>query len=651
MSASWHAWRATTSLGRASNRLGLGLIVGLALAMVAIPIAGARRTGSAYERFVKASDVAAVVVDGGDDSGAFLTAVAAIPGVVESARWGGMQPTVIGPPGNIRLPPPGAQLMLADARFGTAVSRHVVIDGAVANPDRLEVVVTEEWANRFGTRVGDEIALTLPSEEVLHEQLPFEDLSRRIASDPTASRSTTARVSGVVLVATEVAPDDQDRTAALIASPAIARQLGFPTEIAQGLMHVILSPDTDVARFKEEVEALSRQLETSDDSIELTVVEELSAGRARVERALGPHVTVLWVLAALAALLAVVVVVPAVLRQIAAHRHEDEVLTALGFTRRDRSVLTSLRLVPSALIAVLVAVVVTTLSSLWFPIGPVVPFEPDPGIRPDVVVLAAVALVALIAVLTVAAVRPYVGRGRRRPQAREGLADLLARRGAPPSVVVGARIALPGDGLRTTMRTSVMTLAAGLLVAGAVVWLAAGVDRLASEPQRQGWAWDLTLLNDQGYRAVGAPEISQLLDTAGAEKWALLSFSDLQVDGAEIVTFGVAPERGSVDFTMLEGRMPSGPDEVALGTTTLEEIGASIGDLVELRGDDASRAAMIVGRVVLPALAPADAPRPRLGGGAVISQEGLAAQWTDAPGGGGDRGATRRRRCAGRPRR
>ena len=113
-----------------------------------------------------------------------------------------------------------------------------------------------------------------------------------------------------------------------------------------------------------------------------------------------------------------------------------------------------------------------------------------------------------------------------------------------------------------------------------------------------------------------------------------MTFSELRSGDVDLPSFGLQPGHGTVEFTMLEGRMPNGPDEVALGTTSFDRLGVSIGDLLPLDGaGGATRPAVVVGRAVLPAFAPTDGPRPQLGTGALMTNDGLSAR---QPGGSED---------------
>lgn len=138
--ASWHVWRASFRRGR--GRLGVGLLVGLALAVAAAVVGGARRTESTYDRFVEKYNVAELLVDGGDDGGLLADEVARLSGVVDYGRMTST-PVGLGTPSDFRPPPSGTFIHVVDDRFGVEVSRHVVLEGRLADPERLEVVATE----------------------------------------------------------------------------------------------------------------------------------------------------------------------------------------------------------------------------------------------------------------------------------------------------------------------------------------------------------------------------------------------------------------------------------------------------------------------------------------------------------------------------
>jgi predicted lysophospholipase L1 biosynthesis ABC-type transport system permease subunit len=70
------------------------------------------------------------------------------------------------------------------------------------------------------------------------------------------------------------------------------------------------------------------------------------------------------------------------------------------------------------------------------------------------------------------------------------------------------------------------------------------------------------------------------------------------------------------------GRAPIGPDEIALGTSTLETLHKQVGDRVRVRGESGTLRYRIVGRVVLPPQGPSSDPQP-LADGATFTGAGL----------------------------
>ena len=474
--------------------------------------------------------------------------------------------------------------------------------------------------------VGDEVHLTLPF--LKHEEFNgFEEISVAVASGSVESATTTVRISGVVLNANEVAPDEQDRDAALIASPAVAAALTVPTEIDYGLLYVDLAPETDIAGFLGTTTSLVDRLATVDPTAEVSLYD-VRRDRERAAGATAPYVAVLWTLSGLGALLGLVLAIPAILRQAIADRSEDTALNALGMDARGRNRLAVLRLAPTAITAAVVAVGLTAVSSRWFPLGPVAPFEPQPGVSLDAPILLTAAVIGVVVVPAVALAAPLLLH-RTQPtfDRRSGLTDHVTARSSSAPLIVGSQLALPGARRRdSAMRISIFMLTGLLAITTAVVWVTAGVDRLSNEPQRQGWAWDVTLINGFGYDELPAVLTDQLLDNAGATEWSYLRFRQLETAGVSYPAFGIERRRGAVGFELLEGRMPAGPDEIALGTTTMRDLDAGVNDRVSVGGRSAHRDATIVGRVVLPALAPADGVRPRMGSGAVLSEEGLTAR-------------------------
>jgi predicted lysophospholipase L1 biosynthesis ABC-type transport system permease subunit len=194
----------------------------------------------------------------------------------------------------------------------------------------------------------------------------------------------------------------------------------------------------------------------------------------------------------------------------------------------------------------------------------------------------------------------------------------------------------PGRG-RTAVpvRSAFVGAALGALGVVAVLTFAASLHALVTTPARYGWDWDLWVEDDPEARSAalvcGNVE-TQLARTPSLDAVTAVCELGVEVDGLPVAGYGFVPVRGAIGATVVEGRGPTGPDEVALGRSTLEALGKRIGDTVEASGEAGPSPYRVVGTVVLPAKGATFEPQP-LAEGAVFTGAGLEA--LDAPGGDG----------------
>jgi hypothetical protein len=114
--------------------------------------------------------------------------------------------------------------------------------------------------------------------------------------------------------------------------------------------------------------------------------------------------------------------------------------------------------------------------------------------------------------------------------------------------------------------------------------------------------------------------------------WTGLAFTNsVTLDGEPVVTVIGLGGASTVDFAVVDGRLPAGDRQVALGSRTAEERGIGVGDEVELAGDDFEpRRAEVTGLVVLPALGPFQADRAGPGTGMLIPAAAVDAKVVDS---------------------
>jgi FtsX-like permease family len=146
---------------------------------------------------------------------------------------------------------------------------------------------------------------------------------------------------------------------------------------------------------------------------------------------------------------------------------------------------------------------------------------------------------------------------------------------------------------------------------------ASNVDHLVATPVQYGWTWDFAALPDDP--SVVEPH-TPVLRVPGVAAAAEVDTIGVQLDGRPVTAWGFISLRGTIGPEIVAGRPPNSPDEIALGTATLDELGKGIGDSVHGEGPDGSHDYRIVGRAVFPVL---DSPQP-LANGAAFTRTGLA---------------------------
>jgi putative ABC transport system permease protein len=78
--------------------------------------------------------------------------------------------------------------------------------------------------------------------------------------------------------------------------------------------------------------------------------------------------------------------------------------------------------------------------------------------------------------------------------------------------------------------------------------------------------------------------------------------ADVVVGGKRTQSYGVEPIRGSVFFSIIDGRRPRGTGEIALGTETMRRLHVSLGGSIQVKSPATSASMKVVGRIVLPGM-------------------------------------------------
>ena len=626
MTAVWYRFRAELRT-RWRAWLGLALLIGVATGAVLTLAAGARRTDSAYSRFLQAQHAADVVVvqASGDaspelarfdpDEIARLATVARVDdGQFFFAQLGDGVPA----------------LADGDGTIGRAVDRVKILEGRAADPEEPdEAVVSFQLADELSLELGDAIPLADPSVSELSpeeradpEARAFFDLNRRILA---ALPDGAATIVGIGVAPGDLPPVSMFHAPVRL-TPAFDRIAGTSSST------VTLSQEIVLVRLEhgaDDVPAFRRQLERLSEGrpFQLVVAHEQAAN---AQRDIHRQAVALWLLAGLLAVTSALVVGQLLARSATLEASESTTLGALGLSQVQRFGLGMLRPLAITIMAAGVAVVVAVAASPLLPLGIARTAEPDLGLAVDTVVLGLgvlttiVGLVALVAWPTWRAAGPgdRATRGTRR---RRGVADRLATGASgvnlPVPAVTGMRMALESGRGPTAVpvRSTLTCVTLGVVTLVAVLTFGASLAHLLDTPRLYGVVWDATVFSyeDGVDLPRDAPPVLRHQGVTG-----IASGYDSLPLRARGVTFGALALDslyGDALPPLLSGRHSGRPAEIVVGSRTLDELGVGIGDTISVRLQGSAAARFrVVGTAVIPPVSDVA----RLGEGAVVTLAG-----------------------------
>jgi putative ABC transport system permease protein len=564
----------------------LTLLAGLAGAVALAAFTGSRRADTAFARLddqLKSTNLHVATAERPD------------PEIVrELATWPGVEVAMhqvilmVGPAdtGMLRA---GNSIAAAAPFTAGAVAASPIVEGRMFDEDRVdELVVNEPMRDALGADIGDHIAL---------ESLAPEQMEAGQAEGLLTPAGPTREVTlvGVERSAEDVsdAPDP-----VLFVSPAyyerygsaIARVEGFGLRVDEDRLPEI--EDRIRSRFGEDAE-----------------IEPLDDFGARIESGLAVEVNGLRAFALVAAVAGVVALGQAFVRQADTMSEQHPVRRALGMTSRQLLASGVTAAVPVAAGGALLAAAGAIAGGPLAITGLARQAEPDPGPWLDPLLVPGVAVVALVVIAVAAAASAFAGAHR---PAGDWTARVRPPRGAgflaglPPTVSMGARMALDSGRGPTALPSRAALVGAAAGVAGVVAALAFGarVDHLLATPELWGADYDAIVTTAEG----GPPDERTASLVAGVPDVAAVARFDsmnlvVHGGGREVEDEAIAlwADRGTIRPVVPEGRAPIAPDEVALGADLLERLGVEVGDTVEVDRDGDELPLRVVGRLVQPA--------------------------------------------------
>ncbi|HVM10137.1 MAG TPA: FtsX-like permease family protein [Acidimicrobiales bacterium] len=555
----------------------LVLLVGVSSGVVLASAAGARRTSTAFDRMVAVTNAPEVLVSpNGDGTGmtGFYDEIASIPGVREVGVLRGI-PLMFTAGDHAGSMVAGATVAPVDHRFAVTVGAPKVLDGRMWDPQAEdELVVNRFFAETYGVSVGDRISFEIPSFDGSAPAVP-----------------AVLDIVGVVVTAQEVIPfTDLDGLPAGLLSPAIVSRL---SEAHNGFEGAAIDLD-DPRRAAEVTEVISSLAQKHGDEFpEGVFTVDLASNVEQVKHSIRPLTVALAMFAAVLAAVVVIVVGQSIRRHVRPSRADVTSLDALGFRRSERRQVLVVRGAMLGAAAAVVSLGTAIVMSPMFPVGPARVAEPDEGLAADLTILlpgaVAVALFCVVAAAT-------AGDGRAIDDVR--LPASLANLKLSPAASAGLRAAWPrGSGGAGAVAATV----AGVVAVLAAATFGASLSDLVDRPLRYGQSWDVMVDGQFGPAPLGL-----VMERVGADPGvtaiAAGNYGEAVIGRERVPAISWSTLRGDLDLVAVDGRTATDHDEIALGGETLDRLGLTIGDSVDVDLGDGARSLRIVGEVVFPRL-------------------------------------------------
>jgi hypothetical protein len=614
--------------GSVRQAVALALLTGLLGGVALGAVAGARRTDSAYGRYLAAINASDVFVN---VAGALpglpprkpITLISALPGVAAHGTYIGLYglPVVHG-----RVD----DSFLTDSVNGSLDGEYFSQDRVTVLAGRLPpqastttVIITPAIAKAFGAGVGGTVS--------------YQFQSVNAQGQPSGHPFTRSyRVAAIV----EIPPalvDDSDDEEGSIFPPGATRQL-LPEYYYAWIGLRLTGGTAAIPVMQQRLAALAADLQRQAQKVthQDVVGTAFSVNRSdvihnQVQQAITPEAVALSVFGAIAALALLVLTGQGLAQLVSRSAPDIAVLRALGVTRGQAVLAAALPGVIPVLGGVALAVAGAVAVSPLAPVGPVRRYDPDRGFQADGLVLgagAAVLAVALLAVLAGLAARSVRQRERGAGAGSSAVARAAAAAGLPATAVVGTRNTLePGSGGRAVpVRSALIGAVAAVTAVVAAVVFNASLGGLASHPARYGWNWDLVIQAEASYNSFIPGKMEKLLAGEPAVAgWSEFGFAQLPVDSQVVPVLGLRRETGAVEPPTTSGRALSGPGQIELGPVTLRQLGKKVGDRVRIGVAPYERTVVITGTVTMPSFGVGAADHPSLGRGGMLGEDTLLA--------------------------
>ena len=310
-----------------------------------------------------------------------------------------------------------------------------------------------------------------------------------------------------------------------------------------------------------------------------------------INEAVDTDARLLWLLAVVGVIGAVLLLAPVVARTARYSAIDAPTFIALGSTRQQVAADYIAYVGVLAIAGTTLALVLAPAIALLMPRGFAVAITPEPSVRLDWLVSIVGSLVLVVGMLAMAIAPAWrAARNYRSPtRAQRRLSGGLGFVRFHPATQAGVSAAVSR---RTGTQTSSSWPArASLVIAAATcvaaVTFSAGLAHFKKTPALVGWSWDAQLFFEEASTR-SVPEIIEDINkiegvdvlTTGTPLW--LTQLVVPETGLTVVPLSFDTGVGAITPTVLSGRAPAGPNEVAIDILFAEVSGLRVGDRVSL---------------------------------------------------------------------
>ena len=571
---------------RGKSLIVLGLLVAVVVATVVASMAGARRSGSAFDRYLESYNSPDGAAFGEPAARAELAELDAVEEAVD------FEVVAAVPVGVEYLP-----LIVSDGGVVPFERMHPrVVDGRYPDRDApREIALSERTSRQLDKGVGDTLTLDTYTPEAIAAEDAADDAGEPAGPFRPDGPAVELEVVGVVRDPGDIGARETDLTLNFL-TPAFRD--AYPPDVIGSLAEGTMIAVADGHSLAEVSKAMGTKVEV-DPTFSAASADQQATPTMR---AIGTALRLFALVAALAGLIAIG---QAAARLQTAAGEDDQTLDALGATRVERFLRVAAPSWFAAIAGTVVGLGAAAAASPIFPIGLARRAEPDLGFHLDAGALAvggAASMVVVVALVTgIAAWRVRGSTSDLRPGRVSRWGRAAADIGVPPSAVTGLTLAsgTPGRPGRIAVGGTLLSVL-GLLAA---LVFSASVDRLRTEPQLYGWGFDAKI-EGANTTDVG-DDVAALLQRLDADP-DVVALSNLytqlpvRADSNPMYATAVAEGAEALDPVIVRGDAPRGADEIAVGGGTLTSLGAHLGDTIDLSIGEATKPVRITGVTAFP---------------------------------------------------